>query len=113
MRISVLAVASGRIVATLRPAEATGSRQREVHMRVGPGQTLHHVVLPQELMHLRSWPQRTGNEPGNWSFSEQLSRPRAAVYSRMPSSADRWSSGGPAEERHGISPSAACRPAAQ
>jgi len=54
MRISVLADESGRIVATLRPAEAAGSGPMEVYMRVSAGQKLHHVVLPEELTHLRS-----------------------------------------------------------
>jgi len=54
MRISVLTDESGKIVATLRPAEALGSRPTDVHMRVGAGQKLHQVVLPDELMHLRS-----------------------------------------------------------
>ncbi len=54
MRISVLADESGKIVATLRPAEAAGSRPTDVHMRVGAGQKLHHIVLPEELAHLRS-----------------------------------------------------------
>jgi len=54
MRISVLADESGRIVATLRPAEAAGSSPTDVHMRVGAGQKVHHVVLPEELAHLRS-----------------------------------------------------------
>ena len=54
MRISVLADESGRIVATLRPAEAAGNRPTDVHLRVGAGQKLHDVVLPEELTHLRS-----------------------------------------------------------
>jgi hypothetical protein len=54
MRISVLVDESGRIVATLRPAEAAGNRPTDVHMRVGAGQKLHHVVLPEELACLRS-----------------------------------------------------------
>jgi hypothetical protein len=54
MKISVLADESGKIVATLRPAEAPGNRPTDVHMRVRPGQKLHHVVLPEELAHLRS-----------------------------------------------------------
>jgi hypothetical protein len=54
MRISVLADESGKIIATLRPVEAPGNRPTDVHMRVGAGQKVHHVVLPEELMHLRS-----------------------------------------------------------
>jgi hypothetical protein len=54
MKISVLADESGRIVATLRPAEAVGSRPADVHMRVAVGQKVYHVVLPEELTHLRS-----------------------------------------------------------
>ena len=54
MRISVLADESGKIVATLRPVEAAGNRPTEPHMRVGPGQKVHHVLLPPELLHLRS-----------------------------------------------------------
>ena len=54
MRISVLADESGRIVATLRPVEAAGNRPTDVHMRAGVGQKVHHVVLPEELTHLRS-----------------------------------------------------------
>jgi hypothetical protein len=54
MRISVLADESGRIVGTLRPAEAADSRPIDVHMRVGTGQKVHHVELPEELTHLRS-----------------------------------------------------------
>ena len=54
MRISVLADESGKIVATLRPAETAGNRPTDVHMKVGAGQTLHHVFLPEELAHLRS-----------------------------------------------------------
>lgn len=54
MRISVLADESGRIIATLRPAEAPGNHPTDLHMRPGLGQKVHHVVLPQELAHLRS-----------------------------------------------------------
>ncbi|MGD0361230.1 MAG: hypothetical protein ABSC93_10200 [Bryobacteraceae bacterium] len=54
MRISVLADESGRIVATLRPAEDAGRGPTDVHMRVGAGQKVHNVVLPEELAHLRS-----------------------------------------------------------
>lgn len=54
MRISVLADESGKIVATLRPAEAAGNRPTDVHMRVRAGQQVYHVVLPDELTHLRS-----------------------------------------------------------
>jgi hypothetical protein len=54
MKISVLADESGKIVATLRPAETAGNRPTDVHMRVGAGQKVHHVVLPEELTHLRS-----------------------------------------------------------
>jgi len=54
MKISVLVDESGRIVATLRPAEAAGSRPADVHLRVAVGQKVHHVVLPEELAHLRS-----------------------------------------------------------
>lgn len=54
MRISVLADESGKIVATLRPMEAAGNNPTDVHMRPGAGQKVHHVVLPEELTHLRS-----------------------------------------------------------
>ncbi|HTT62808.1 MAG TPA: hypothetical protein VMG35_13225 [Bryobacteraceae bacterium] len=54
MRISVLADESGRIVATLRPAETQGNRPTDVHIRAGAGQKVHQVILPDELMHLRS-----------------------------------------------------------
>ncbi len=54
MSISLLADESGKIVATLRPAEAPGNRPTDVHMRPGAGQKLHHVVLPEELTHLPS-----------------------------------------------------------
>lgn len=54
MRISVLTDESGKIVATLRPVEAAGNRPTDVHMRVSAGQKVHHVVLPEELTHLRS-----------------------------------------------------------
>lgn len=54
MKISVLADESGRIVATLRPAEAAGRRPTDVHMQAGVGQRVHHVVLPEELAHLRT-----------------------------------------------------------
>lgn len=54
MRISLLADESGKIIATLRPAEAPGNRPTDVHMRPGPGQKVHHLVLPEQLAHLRS-----------------------------------------------------------
>ncbi|HUE00960.1 MAG TPA: hypothetical protein VMR62_15420 [Bryobacteraceae bacterium] len=54
MRISVLADESGKILATLWPAEAAGNGPTDVHMRVGAGQKVHDVVLPDELAHLRS-----------------------------------------------------------
>jgi hypothetical protein len=54
MTISVLTDESGKIVATLRPAEAAGNRPTDVHMKVGAGQRVHEVVLPDELAHLRS-----------------------------------------------------------
>jgi len=54
MRISVLADETGKIVATLRPAETAGNRPADVHMRVRAGQKVHHVVLPEELTYLRS-----------------------------------------------------------
>jgi hypothetical protein len=54
MTISILADETGKIVATLRPAEVAGTRPTDIHMRVGSGQKLHNVVLPDELMHLRS-----------------------------------------------------------
>ena len=54
MRISVLADESGKIIATLRPVEAAGNRPTDVHMRAGAGQKVHHLVLPEELRHLRS-----------------------------------------------------------
>jgi len=54
MRISVLADDSGKIIATLRPMEAAGNRPTDVHIRAGAGQKVHHVVLPDELTHLRS-----------------------------------------------------------
>jgi hypothetical protein len=54
MKISVLADESGKIVATLWPVEAEGNRPTDVHMRVGAGQKVHHVLLPEELTHLRS-----------------------------------------------------------
>jgi hypothetical protein len=54
MTISILADETGKIVATLRPAEAAGNRPTDIHIRVGLGQKLHKVVLPDELMHLRS-----------------------------------------------------------
>ena len=53
-RISLLADQSGTIVATLRPAEAPGNRPGDVHMRPRAGQSLHHVVLPDELAGLQS-----------------------------------------------------------
>jgi hypothetical protein len=54
MKISVLADENGKIVATLRPVEAPGNRPSDVHMRAGAGQKVHHVLLPEELTHLRS-----------------------------------------------------------
>jgi len=53
MRISVLADETGRIIATLRPAEC-GDRPSEIRMRAAAGLKLHNIVLPPELMHLRS-----------------------------------------------------------
>ena len=53
MRISVLADESGKIVGTLWPVEAAGNRPTDVHMRAGAGQKVHHVLLPEELTHLR------------------------------------------------------------
>ena len=53
MTISLLTDESGRIIATLRPAEAPGNRPTDVHMHPGPGQKVHHVVLPEQLAHLR------------------------------------------------------------
>jgi hypothetical protein len=54
MRISVLADETGKIFATLRPVENAGNRPTDVHMRVGAGQKVHHVQLPDDLTHLRS-----------------------------------------------------------
>jgi|HubBroStandDraft_4_1064222.scaffolds.fasta_scaffold583921_1 hypothetical protein len=54
MTISVLTDESGKIVATLRPAEAAGNRPTDVHITPRAGHTVHHVVLPDELAHLRS-----------------------------------------------------------
>jgi len=54
MRISVLADESGKIVATLRPVETPGNRPTDIHMKAGAGQKVHHLLLPEELRHLRS-----------------------------------------------------------
>lgn len=54
MKISVLADESGKIVGTLRPVEAAGDGPAHIRMRAGAGQKVHHVVLPEELAHLRS-----------------------------------------------------------
>jgi hypothetical protein len=54
VKISLLADESGRIIATLRPAEVPGNRPGDVHMRPGAGQQVVHVILPEELTHLRS-----------------------------------------------------------
>ncbi|HLY19516.1 MAG TPA: hypothetical protein VKR61_19950 [Bryobacteraceae bacterium] len=54
MKIAVLADESGRIVGTLRPVEAAGDGPTQIRMRARAGQKVHHVVLPEELTHLRS-----------------------------------------------------------
>jgi len=54
MRISVLTDENGRIVGTMRPIEPAGSGPTHVHMRAGAGQRVLEVVLPEDLVHLRS-----------------------------------------------------------
>lgn len=54
MRITVVTDETGRIIATLRPAECPGTRPSNLRMHPRDGQRVHHLDLPAELAHLRS-----------------------------------------------------------
>lgn len=76
MRISLLADESGKIVATLRPAESPGNCPTDVHMRPGPGQRVYHVILPEPLAHLPSLVSlhRTHRVEGNGTDAHLVAR---------------------------------------